>query len=105
MVTFHYFDGSVAEWNNSATGFLCPESKHLTTTRIHVKRSYLTNEYPLADKVAYGVEETLTYCDFLREHWMKIRTNNCLEQLNREICRRTRGLIVRNFAHTPICSR
>lgn len=37
-----------------------------------------------------GIEETLTYCDFPSEHRMRIRTNNCLERLNREICRRTR---------------
>ena len=43
-----------------------------------------------ANKVEYGVEETLTYCDFPSEHWTKIRTNNCLERLNREIRRRTR---------------
>ena len=43
-----------------------------------------------ADKVEYGVTETLTYCDFPGEHWTKIHTNNCLERLNREIRCRTR---------------
>ena len=28
-----------------------------------------------AKKVESGIEETLTYCDFLTEHWIKIRTN------------------------------
>ena len=37
-----------------------------------------------------GVEETLTYCDFPSEHWTRIRTNNVIERLNREIRRRTR---------------
>ena len=32
----------------------------------------------------------LTYCDFPREHWTCIRTNNVIERLNREIRRRTR---------------
>ena len=36
------------------------------------------------------VEETLPYCDFLSEHWTRIRTNNVIERLNREIRRRTR---------------
>ena len=36
------------------------------------------------------VEETLTYCDFPYEHWGRIRTNNVIERLNREIRRRTR---------------
>ena len=35
-------------------------------------------------------EETLTYCDFPSEHWTRIRTNNVIERLNREIRRRTR---------------
>ena len=30
------------------------------------------------------------YCDFPSEHWTKIRTNNVIERLNREIRRRTR---------------
>ena len=38
----------------------------------------------------YGVEETLTYCDFPSEHWTRIRTNNVIERPNREIRRRTR---------------
>ena len=41
-------------------------------------------------KVEAGIEETLTYCDFPSEHWTKIRTNNVMERLNREIRRRTR---------------
>ena len=43
-----------------------------------------------AKKVEDGFEETLTYCDFPSEHWTKIRTNNVIERLNREIRRRTR---------------
>ncbi len=43
-----------------------------------------------AKKVESGIEETLTYCDFPTEHWTKIRTNNTIERLNREIRRRTR---------------
>jgi len=43
-----------------------------------------------AKKVADGIEETLTYADFPSEHWTRIRTNNVIERLNREIRRRTR---------------
>jgi len=43
-----------------------------------------------AAKVEAGIDETLTYADFPSEHWMRIRTNNVLERLNREIRRRTR---------------
>ena len=43
-----------------------------------------------AQKIEDGVEETLTYADFPSEHWTRIRTNNVIERLNREIRRRTR---------------
>ena len=43
-----------------------------------------------ADKVESGVEETLTYMGFPSEHWTRIRTNNTLERINREIKRRTK---------------
>ena len=43
-----------------------------------------------AKKVEDGIEETLTYCDFPSEHWTRIRTNNVIERLNREIRRKTR---------------
>lgn len=37
-----------------------------------------------------GIVETLTYMHFPREHRLKIRSNNVIERLNREIRRRTR---------------
>jgi len=40
--------------------------------------------------VVEGVAETLSYMAFPREHWIRIRTNNPLERLMREIRRRTR---------------
>ena len=43
-----------------------------------------------AQKIEDSVEETLTYVDFPSEHWTRIRTNNVIERLNREIRRRTR---------------
>ena len=45
-----------------------------------------------AKKVEDGIEETLTYCDFPSEHWTRIRTNNVIERLNREmlVCARLR---------------
>ena len=43
-----------------------------------------------AKKLEDGIEETLTYMDFPSQHWLKIRTNNVIERLNREIRRRTR---------------
>ncbi len=43
-----------------------------------------------AELVAGGGEETLTYYDFPSEHWRRIRTNNPMERIMREIRRRTR---------------
>lgn len=43
-----------------------------------------------AKGVEDSIEETLTYMDFPDTHWLKIRTNNVTERLNREIRRRTR---------------
>ena len=40
--------------------------------------------------VREGVEETLSYMSFPREHWTRIRTNNMLERIMRELRRRTR---------------
>jgi transposase-like protein len=40
--------------------------------------------------VRESVEQTLTYMSFPREHWTRLRTNNPLERLMREIKRRTK---------------
>jgi putative transposase len=43
-----------------------------------------------AELVESGIEETLAYYRFPEEHWRRIRTNNPLERILREIRRRTR---------------
>ena len=43
-----------------------------------------------ASKMESGIEETLSYAGFPFEHWTRIRTNNVIERLNREIRRRAR---------------
>ena len=42
--------------------------------------------------VVAGIEETLYYYVFPREHWRSLRTNNPLERLLREVRRRTRAV-------------
>lgn len=51
-----------------------------------------------------GYAETLTYTRFPREHWRRIRTNNAIERLNREIRRRTRVVGTFPEAGRPSCS-
>jgi transposase-like protein len=48
-----------------------------------------------AKVVEDGAVETLSYTYFPREHWLRIRTNNPLERVIREVRRRTR--VVGNF--------
>lgn len=43
-----------------------------------------------AKKVESGIVETLAYMNFPPEHWLRIRTNNGIERIMREIRRRTR---------------
>ena len=45
-----------------------------------------------AKKVEESIEETLTYMEFPSQHWTRIRTNNTMERVNREIKRRTRAI-------------
>ena len=58
-----------------------------------VSRKLREMRLPLAaKKVESGIEETLTFMDFPSEHWNRIRTNNMLERVNRELKRRTRAI-------------
>lgn len=43
-----------------------------------------------AKRVEDGIGETLTYMAFPVQHWRRIRTNNTIECINREIKRRTK---------------
>ena len=45
-----------------------------------------------AKKLEDGIDETLTYMDFPSQHWSRIRTNNTIQRLNREIKRRTKAI-------------
>jgi len=61
-----------------------------------VKEKLLAMRLGAAAKVLEaGLGESLAYMSFPREHWIRIRTNNAMERLNREIRRRTR--VVGNF--------
>ncbi len=45
-----------------------------------------------AKKVEDAAYETLSFMHFPREHWRRIRSNNAMERLNREIRRRTKSI-------------
>jgi len=49
----------------------------------------------VAQTMKEGIDESLTYMAYPRNHWIRIRTNNVLERMNREMRRRTR--VVGNF--------
>lgn len=55
-------------------------------------------------KIEDGVEETLAYADFPSEHWIRIRTNNVIERLNRKIRRRTRVVGWKLGFYAGLCS-
>jgi hypothetical protein len=55
-----------------------------------------------AELVEMAVEETLTYYAFPEEHWWRIRTNNPLERILREIRRRTHTATKRK-RHRLVC--
>ena len=58
-----------------------------------VSRKLREMRLPLAaKKVDTGIEETLTFMEYPSEHWSRIRTNNMLERVNRELKRRTRAI-------------
>ena len=45
-----------------------------------------------ADTLEKGIDEALTYTKYPHEHWLRIRSNNGIERINREIRRRTNSV-------------
>ncbi len=45
-----------------------------------------------ANTLTEGIQEALTYTNYPHEHWLKIRSNNGIERINREIRRRTNAV-------------
>jgi putative transposase len=73
--TIHACENRQAAQNKAAKVIARLREIHLTT---------------VAEIAEQGVEETLAYYAFPREHWRRIRTNNPLELIMREIRRRAR---------------
>jgi len=62
----------------------------LAKARLVVKKLRKMKLQQAAALIETGIEETLTFMRFPRSHWTKIRTNNPMERINREVRRRTR---------------
>lgn len=80
-----------AMWKTSRMPFGKPESvlePSATSTSESTRRSLPGS--PLAAMIEESIDETLAYYEFPREHWRRIRTNDALERLFKEVRRRTR---------------
>ena len=75
-----------------AQGHSCQESREAADKKAQaiVEDLRATKMGKAADLVEQAVHETLTYYGFPDIHWQKIRTNNPLERIMKEIRRRTR---------------
>ena len=92
--------------NFEQMAYRCPEATVVGTAKLDgyelaFRRGYLTilpKEGASVEGLIWSVtdhdESQLDcyegYCDFPSEHWTRIRTNNVIERLSREIRRRTR---------------
>lgn len=68
-----------------------------------VVSQYQENSSKFSDWLEENFLEGLTFFDFPKEHWKKIRTNNLVERMNQEQKRRTR--VVRLFPSVESCER
>lgn len=70
------------------------ESKNAAREKAHQAARKLKemNLGSIAKKLQDSIEETLTYMGFPIQHWTRIRTNNTIERLNREIKGRTKAI-------------
>ena len=78
------------------------EDREAATTKANtIGEKLLAMRLPAASKCfTAGVHETLSYMSFPREHWVRLRTNNMLERIMKEIRRRTR--VVGAFPDGPV---
>ena len=88
------FVGGVFDYHCRNWSILAASSAEKRCVRIEDRgtrgASAVTRRAEAADLVEQAVHETLTYYGFPDIHWQKIRTNNPLERIMKEIRRRTR---------------
>jgi transposase-like protein len=74
-------------WNSPLTENRKAAQEKAEAVIAHLRAQRLTKAAGLIEE---SIEETLTYYGFPDSHWRKIRTNNPLERIMKEIRRRTR---------------
>ena len=84
-----------ARWQRCVVHFYRNVFSHVPATKVRevshmLKAIHAQETRATAEAKASAVRETLTYYAFPDCHWIKIRTNNPLERIMREIRRRTR---------------
>ena len=84
-----------ARWQRCVVHFYRNVFSHVPATKVRevshmLKAIHAQETRATAEAKASAVRETLTYYTFPDCHWIKIRTNNPLERIMREIRRRTR---------------
>ena len=88
--------GTVEETLNAMLDAEADQGPEVTSAAKHRKARAIVDDLraakmnTAADLVERSVSETLTYYAFPDIHWQKIRTNNPLERIMKEIRRRTR---------------
>ncbi len=98
--TVHFYRNALAKVPKSKRSWVAAmlkaihamESREATSAKAESVAAELESmELKEATKVVReGFAGTPAYCGMPREHWRRIRTNNAIERLNREIRRRTR---------------
>ncbi len=85
---------SEARWQRCVVHFYRNVFSHVPAGKVrqvsHMLKAIHAQENRAAELVEEHIEETLSYYSFPDSHWIKLRTNNPLERLMREIRRRTR---------------
>jgi len=83
-----------ARWQRCVVHFYRNVFSHVPAGKVrqvsHMLKAIHAQENRAAELVEEHIEETLSYYSFPDSHWIKLRTNNPLERLMREIRRRTR---------------
>ena len=74
--------------------FNSPDLENAKQRAAEASKKFIMKAPEFSSWLENNIEEGLTCFNFPRSHWIKIRTSNCLERVNREIKRRTRVAVL-----------